>query len=622
MNDWIIYLIKVNLSLLFLYGFYLLFLKKETSFNLNRAYLLMGLLVALSVPLLQISLPEKAEPVAFNHLNWKAIAYSTQRQAKVSQKTAAPLLVKTVMVPSTIKEKVITLPVANKPAKILSTTKSPESLPAPTNNTQKVQRSFTWLQWGLGLYLLGVAIGTLLLAYHLGKILLVIFRANIMKQKGYKVIYTYGKLPMLSFFNYLFWDNTLKLTSEQKQQIIIHETAHIRHWHTLDVLLIELFCVLFWYNPVVYWWRSALRENHEFVADKAVIKQQDAHSYAMLLLSQGLGSLPQFTLGNRLVQSQIKKRVNMMTKKTMNYKIFWKYVLLIPMLACLGIGFGQISYGQSPALAASSLLTHQLTSYNIAQSQKLATTPQSSKITDQQQETAQALINEAIKRKIYQELELLTPVVLDSPITDKEKRENKMRRLNTRRGGSVYINGNRDRHYYQMDSGHGYVYLEARIKGTDYEVRYDKKGNVKRLYVDGKKIKERNFRKHKKVTRSMWKDWVAVKEGLKDLSVSLKGLGKDLRRSMRSLNRGLSINLDGFSIAPFVNLGLDISTDVLRNLKYDLKDLKRDLKYDLKHDLKDLKRDLKHDLDFSDLFDALKELKNIRINIDDDDDDD
>lgn len=616
MNDWIIYLIKVNLSLLFLYGFYLFFLKKETSFNLNRAYLLVGLLVALSVPLLQISLPEKAMPVALNHLNWEAITSSAPKQAKASQKTVAPLLIKPVSIPFPAKEKVTTLPVTSKPAKALLTTKSPATL-YPSKN--RVQKSFNWLQWGLGLYLLGVAIGTLLLAYHLGKIFLVIFRADIMKQEGYKVIYTYGKLPMLSFFNYLFWDNTLKLTSEQKQQIIIHETAHIRHWHTLDVLLIEMFCVLFWYNPVVYWWRSALRENHEFVADKAVIKQQDAHSYAMLLLSQGLGSLPQFTLGNRLVQSQIKKRVNMMTKKTMNYKIFWKYALLIPVLACLGIGFGQVSYGQSPALAASSLLAHQLTSYNVAKSQKPATTPQSSKITAQQQEATQTLIKEIIKRKIYQELALLTPMALDSPITDKEERENKMRRLNTRRGGSVYINGNQDRHYYQMDSGHGYVYLEARIKGTDYEARYDKKGNVKRLYVDGKKIKERNFRKYKKVTRSMWKDWLAVKEGLKDLSVSLKGLGKDLRRSMRNLN--LSINLDGFSIAPFVNLGLDISADVLRNLKYDLKDLKRDLKYDLKHDLKDLKRDLKHDLDFSDLFDALRELKNIRIDIDDDDND-
>jgi hypothetical protein len=356
----------------------------------------------------------------------------------------------------------------------------------------------------------------------------------------------------------------------------------------------EVFCVVFWYNPVIYWWRSALRENHEFVADKAVIKQQDAHSYAMLLLSQSLGSVPQFTLGNRLVQSQIKKRVNMMTKKTMNRKIYWKYALLVPMLACLSLGFGQVSFGQSVALSSSSLVAHQLAA---SKSVKVATP---STENQQDQVTLQkALIKEAIQQKIAEEFALLTPV-LDSP--DKEKP--KMRRLNKRK-----INPKHQ--YKKFNSNDEYVEMEANIDGTNYDVRFDKQGKVKRLFVDGKKIKPSKFKKYRKTTNEMWGDWVELKDGLKDLSVSLKNMSKDLNRTLKKAIGEIDIDLGGLidGLAPVIDFSLDTTSEVLKNLKIEMKDLKKDLKVDMKEFKKELKK-------------ALKEIKNIKIDFDDDDNDD
>ena len=589
-----IYLIKVNLCLLVLYGFYRLILKKETAFKLNRTYLLVGLALALTIPTLRFSLPQKSVPVALPRVKWKALVTPHHQ----SSKAKAPKV-------ELSKKDNLT---ANKSEK-LSKVGSKRSLPVTSEVVHTTQSSVNWFQWLKVIYLIGIAVALGVFMFRLWQILRTIINTKAMPQKGYKVVYTYGKLPMLSFFNYLFWDNTLKLTSEQKTQIITHETAHIRQWHTLDVLLMEVFCVLFWYNPIIYWWRSALRENHEFLADEAVIQNQNAHSYALLLLNQSLGSLPQYALGNRLVQSQIKKRIHMMTKKTMNRETYWKYMLFVPLLAILGIGFSQISYGQQPILATGHLLANKVTPQKMVaiQQEKVHKVKESQELTQ-----AKTRIKNAIKRKLYEELQQLHPqMVVDSPITEKKS---KMRRIDVNRDNDVVINGNRNHRYHRMHSTNDYVYLEATIKGKDYEVRYDKKGNVDRLYVDGKKIKPGKFKKYKSTTKSMWKDWVSVKEGLKDLKVSLKGLGKDLRVSLKNLNRDLSVDLsgilDGIRIEPFVDFGLDVSSEVLRSLSKEMKYLK-----------KDLKRELKDGLNFKELREALKELRNLKFDFDWDDDD-
>ena len=53
------YIILANLCIAVLLGFYLLFLKKETFFQLNRVYLLGSLLVSFTIPDIQINWADK-----------------------------------------------------------------------------------------------------------------------------------------------------------------------------------------------------------------------------------------------------------------------------------------------------------------------------------------------------------------------------------------------------------------------------------------------------------------------------------------------------------------------------------------------------------------------------------
>ena len=54
------------------------------------------------------------------------------------------------------------------------------------------------------------------------------------------------------------------------REVLIHEQAHVRGWHTLDILFSQVVCILFWWNPAAWLMRREVRMNLEFIADKTV----------------------------------------------------------------------------------------------------------------------------------------------------------------------------------------------------------------------------------------------------------------------------------------------------------------------------------------------------------------
>ncbi|MGY0039849.1 M56 family metallopeptidase [Pedobacter sp. NJ-S-72] len=69
-----------------------------------------------------------------------------------------------------------------------------------------------------------------------------------------------------------------------------HEDIHIRQHHTFDVLFFELLGILVWCNPIIYLYKTTVKNIHEYLADEeAAIFQGDKETYAMLILSQAFG---------------------------------------------------------------------------------------------------------------------------------------------------------------------------------------------------------------------------------------------------------------------------------------------------------------------------------------------
>nr|WP_121269685.1 TonB family protein [Pedobacter schmidteae] len=113
-----------------------------------------------------------------------------------------------------------------------------------------------------------------------------------------------------------------------------HEDTHIRQWHSADVLFFELLAVFTWFNPVIYFYKNAVKSIHEYIADEEASKfQGDKEQYSLLLLSSAFG-VPVHTLTNSFFnKSLIKKRIFMLHKQRSPKMAALKYGLFIPLFA-------------------------------------------------------------------------------------------------------------------------------------------------------------------------------------------------------------------------------------------------------------------------------------------------
>jgi len=121
---------------------------------------------------------------------------------------------------------------------------------------------------------------------------------------------------------------------QEFETIQAHEEIHVRQYHTADVLFFELLGILVWCNPVIYFYKTTVKNIHEYLADEEAVRiQGDAESYSMLLLSQAFG-VDQHVLTNRFFnKSLIKKRIFMLHKQRSRKIAILKYGLFLPLFA-------------------------------------------------------------------------------------------------------------------------------------------------------------------------------------------------------------------------------------------------------------------------------------------------
>ncbi len=114
--------------------------------------------------------------------------------------------------------------------------------------------------------------------------------------------------------------------------ILIHERAHIRQLHFIDLLIAEITLLLTWFNPFSWLISRMIKENHEHLADRSVLRQgiNPAH-YKALLLNHALGG-EVFRLGHQFNHSLTKKRFDMMKKMKASKKGMLKYLIIIPVI--------------------------------------------------------------------------------------------------------------------------------------------------------------------------------------------------------------------------------------------------------------------------------------------------
>lgn len=133
-----------------------------------------------------------------------------------------------------------------------------------------------------------------------------------------------------SFFGKKVIDSALP----QRAVIDSHEEAHIKQWHSLDILFFETIGIITWFNPVIYFYKKAIKNIHEFLADEHAAEfQGDKAQYAMLILSKSFGISPNDLTSNFFDKSLVKKRIYMLHKERSKKTAVLKYGISIPLFA-------------------------------------------------------------------------------------------------------------------------------------------------------------------------------------------------------------------------------------------------------------------------------------------------
>jgi TonB family protein len=194
------------------------------------------------------------------------------------------------------------------------------------------------------IYFVGVVVVLLKMMYGLSKIFKYYRQGQKEDFNGYRIITTEAVHLPFSFFKSIYISRHVPL-QDHIHTILEHEEIHIRQWHTLDVLMAEMVHAFFWFNPVMIFYKRALRQAHEYLADDLICRKNSVSSYTELLLSKSQSGL-ELALTNQFFHSQIKKRIQMMTTHKTNRSAAWKYALVLPLLLGLVVLFSSSNVKQ------------------------------------------------------------------------------------------------------------------------------------------------------------------------------------------------------------------------------------------------------------------------------------
>lgn len=152
-------------------------------------------------------------------------------------------------------------------------------------------------------------------------------------------------LAPFSFWDTIYLSETYFKDPKIEDSVFLHEEIHVKQKHSLDILFVEVLKAIFWINPFIWFYKKAMVNNHEFIADESVIsKNKNIKTYQELILQeilkqQDLSLIHQFNFNNT------KKRFIMMNTKNSKFAKVKNY-LAVPVFAVLAIVFAEKTYAK------------------------------------------------------------------------------------------------------------------------------------------------------------------------------------------------------------------------------------------------------------------------------------
>ncbi|MFS4416499.1 TonB family protein [Maribacter sp. 2307ULW6-5] len=185
------------------------------------------------------------------------------------------------------------------------------------------------ISWQEGVLYLGMLLATVYFGYKLVQLYRLGKNGHVERFPNFTRIVVANSEMAFSFFRSIFLGD--KILQRKHANIIKHELVHIQQRHTLDLLFFELMRIVGWFNPLVYVYQNRIAELHEFIADAQVPKAERRAHYD-LLLSRAFQTQHISFVNQLYKKSLIKKRIVMLQKSKSKKVHQLKYLLLLPLV--------------------------------------------------------------------------------------------------------------------------------------------------------------------------------------------------------------------------------------------------------------------------------------------------
>ena len=274
MHPFIEYFLKANVLRIFLGLFYLIVLKKETFYQLNRWYFIGSILISITAPLITFTKTVLVDPIPVAY-------FVTDNDSVINEGLEEPSFLETI----------------------------------------------DWQQ--IAVYLIIFISSVLLIRkiYAVAKLYRSIKQlpnfgnSNIKISADNKTVYSFYRWIVVPE-NFFKWQN--------HQMVLDHERIHLNQKHTFDLILIEIVAAVFWFNPLVKVMQRFINSNLEFIVDQKMIETTESVLYQKNLLQFQTQQVIQFA--NSYNASEIKNRILQINAKKSTHMKKLKFLLATPVL--------------------------------------------------------------------------------------------------------------------------------------------------------------------------------------------------------------------------------------------------------------------------------------------------
>lgn len=275
MHPFLDYILKANLLLIFFGLFYLIFLKRETFYQLNRWFFVGSIIVSITAPFITFTKTVLVDPIPVEFY------VNDSENVIINEVVKEPSFLETI----------------------------------------DLQQSAVFVLLFISSVLIFRKMYAVAKLYRSIKKLPNLGDSNIKINTNTETVYSFYKWIVVPE-NFFQWQN--------HQLILDHESIHLNQKHTFDLILVEMVAAVFWFNPLIKILQRHINSNLEFIVDAQMVQKTEPVLYQKNLLLFQAQKTIQFA--NSYSASEIKSRIlQLNSKKSTNMKKL-KFLLATPAL--------------------------------------------------------------------------------------------------------------------------------------------------------------------------------------------------------------------------------------------------------------------------------------------------